>query len=739
MNGIKSVAKVVAATAAAGALLTATVAGAAFAADFGSFPAPFVKDGKFDGKVVVGANAQTADVVGAIGVAAALGQAAWMEGTATGTGKATVSVASADGVSGEVLLGQAVYDATDFSGKLSLKNSRFAALKKWTGSDLKYKDTTTELAAHQEINVSTGVKVDHGETDAAAGKWYLKVPSSALTVKMVFDDAFNESKGDVVFDMFGKELTLEGVGSGSITVSSGSKYSVSLDNPTFTDSVSGATITFKGADTNGAKAYVTVTNAGVTDTAVLDADVEKTVAGVALKATDIFRMSDTSMFASVTVGSKLSDDISEGEKFLSEANWEMYDVVDANSATTLTSFTVAYAPSSTLYLAPGEKLSGLFNGFDLIAQEQVVPDTAYTAKITVSKEASPNIFRDSTTKDTSAAGLKFTFPKADVAALAVPGYEVMNDGTTAIYLDTVIAGGNVTGTLTYYNDTTDATAGAYVFAVNNTLPLFNLTYGDTKVNFKLTYDTSVTNLAQIQVNVVDAQAVKSESFKFNVSLTGGNINQIAQGTNDPNGNDLVYTGTASSSKGDFEYEYQTEYGLKIDAPKTTLKTEKVLFTVPNEPQKFVVVLGKDATVQEQIAAGQTGAKSKVKIEAITVDGAKTASKVPITATVAVLDTEVADAKADNLLLFGGPSVNKLVKQLGGMYADANTYNGVGKLYFVQNAFGGSNAAVVVAGWDAENTRAAAYVLAHYDSYASSLAGKTEVTVNGKDVTSLTVA
>jgi len=42
MNGVKAVAKVVAATVAAAGMLTATVAGAAFAADFGSFPAPFV-------------------------------------------------------------------------------------------------------------------------------------------------------------------------------------------------------------------------------------------------------------------------------------------------------------------------------------------------------------------------------------------------------------------------------------------------------------------------------------------------------------------------------------------------------------------------------------------------------------------------------------------------------------------------------------------------------------------------
>ncbi|MFH0961475.1 MAG: S-layer protein [archaeon] len=732
MNGVKAVARAVAATVASAAMLGATVAGAAFAADFGGFPAPFVQNGAFNGKLVVGANAMPADVVGAIGIAAALGQSAFTAGTATGTGKATVSVSSADGIRGEVLLGQQVYDADDFSGKLPLKNNRFSALKKWTGSDLKYKDTTTEIAAHQEIEIdSSGIQVARGDSDAAAGKFYLKVPSSELKVKMVFDTVFNESLGDVVFDLLGKEITLEAVGTDSVTVSAGTKHSVSLDNPTFTDSASGATVTFKGADTNGAKAYVTVTTGSTTDSAVLDSGVEKTVAGIALKATDIFRMSDTSMFSTLTVGNKLSDDISTGEKFLGEANWELLTLT--STATTLTSFTVAYTPSSTSFLAPGEKLSGLFGGFDLKVDSQLVPDSSLVTGFAITKETSPNIYRDnSTLRDTSAAGLKFVFPKADVAQL-VNGTDIKNDGTTGVYLDTAYAGATLTSTLTFYPDTTDATAS--YLAVSNSSNLLVLTYSDTKVRIGIV--PSSATLANVTVNVTKTDGTSSELFYATVTLASGDVSQIAQGTGDPNSNDLVYTGsiTSATTKGTFEYPYYTDFGVKIETPKTDLKAERVRFSVPSEPNKYVVILGKDTTIQEQIAAGQTGLLSKVKIDAITVDGATTMSKVPISAPVAVLDTEVTDRDM-NMVLVGGPSVNSLVKALGGVYASAATYSGVGKLFWVDGGLSAGKAVVVVAGWDADNTRAAAYVLANYDKHA--LAGKTEVTVTGKELSSLTV-
>ncbi len=235
--------------------------------------------------------------------------------------------------------------------------------------------------------------------------------------------------------------------------------------------------------------------------------------------------------------------------------------------------------------------------------------------------------------------------------------------------------------------------------------------------------------------------VPAGAVVLNVSVTaasGTGFTKIGQGQGVTTtlATDIFY---GSDPIGDKDYEYWTSYGAVLSAPKTTLPNSEVVLKVPSEQNKYTVIIGKETTVKEQIAAGMTGPLSKVSIDSISVEGAKTAVKAPITAPVAVLDTEVSDDTGSNLVLVGGPSVNSLVKKLGGMYADANTYKDVGKLFWVDGAFGGAKTAVVAAGWDADNTRAASYVLAHYDSNAGSLAGKVEVTITGKDVNSLSLS
>jgi hypothetical protein len=88
MNVKKAIQKIVA----LGSGLTmigATIMGAT--ADLGDYPAPFVQDGVFAGKIIVGSEAATSDVLGAIDISASL-QAASKVGVSTGTAAATTTV-----------------------------------------------------------------------------------------------------------------------------------------------------------------------------------------------------------------------------------------------------------------------------------------------------------------------------------------------------------------------------------------------------------------------------------------------------------------------------------------------------------------------------------------------------------------------------------------------------------------------------------------------------------------------
>ncbi len=73
-------------------MVGATVLSATAAADLKEYPAPFVKDGKFNAVIVVGDSAQSSDVVGSIDVANSLQFAAKVKKTVTSSGGGQVSV-----------------------------------------------------------------------------------------------------------------------------------------------------------------------------------------------------------------------------------------------------------------------------------------------------------------------------------------------------------------------------------------------------------------------------------------------------------------------------------------------------------------------------------------------------------------------------------------------------------------------------------------------------------------------
>jgi hypothetical protein len=218
--------------------------------------------------------------------------------------------------------------------------------------------------------------------------------------------------------------------------------------------------------------------------------------------------------------------------------------------------------------------------------------------------------------------------------------------------------------------------------------------------------------------------------------------------------DAVYNSTLPStptqlvSKTDYniwlgtkDKDFITTYGIKVPAVKSKVEsgTGSLELQVPELQDKVAIFVGKSGkTSYTGKTVGDT--ISGVTIDAINVAEAKKATTVAITLPVAAVDTEVTEPTKDDLILVGGPSVNSLVAQLGLTKEDFKKgETGVGKLVFKANAFGGEKSAIVVAGWDAENTRASAWVLAHYKTYTDNLKDKTDVTVTGTGTTGLEVA
>jgi hypothetical protein len=164
--------------------------------------------------------------------------------------------------------------------------------------------------------------------------------------------------------------------------------------------------------------------------------------------------------------------------------------------------------------------------------------------------------------------------------------------------------------------------------------------------------------------------------------------------------------------------------LKIFNPDSNAPSDKYKISVPseygsNDFQVFVTI-GGSGTSSTTSSSGKT--------------------LVPITTSVTKLDTEVGAAeKAKNLVLVGGPAVNRLTAEAMGLaypaYGSASGITeGTAMISVIDDAFTAGKAAVIVAGYEAENTRLATSVL---QQAATKLAGvsASSVTVHGASVAS----
>jgi hypothetical protein len=258
--------KILTAGALSAVMLGATIG---FAATLADYPSPFIEDGRVNTLVVVGERAATADVVGAINLAARLGSEVGIEGTCP----------ACPAVEGVTTLRGGVQIASD-----ALKpfiNTEFANVKSTiTSTDLPDllgtktftdKDGTT-ITYYEQILLGDQ-KVLYGKgTDFTNPDLYVSFSSSnPYTLRILFIGGLALSKVDTTskITLFGKEYTF-----GSETNATNKKielYSttgattITLDEvgESQTVTVGGKTLTFelKGWSSDGTKAYLYVNGA----------------------------------------------------------------------------------------------------------------------------------------------------------------------------------------------------------------------------------------------------------------------------------------------------------------------------------------------------------------------------------------------------------------------------------------------------------------------------------------------
>jgi hypothetical protein len=192
-----------------GATMLAGTAAMALAYDLSSYPEPFVKNGVFTGKLVIGEKASVVDVLGATDIAAALQRDAGVKVTAAAGATTVAGGVALDLTSDRINLGQGIK-------KTSLTNTDFPDLLQ--GMDFT-NDAGTTYPYTQEIDLNTattGGKLDFAKyssnNDPALGFQLGTTSANYLyKAKVTFSTVVNltdsNSKGQVI-TLFGKDYTI---------------------------------------------------------------------------------------------------------------------------------------------------------------------------------------------------------------------------------------------------------------------------------------------------------------------------------------------------------------------------------------------------------------------------------------------------------------------------------------------------------------------------------------------------
>jgi len=724
-------------------MIGATLAGAAFAnttGDLGDYEDLVMSDGIVDTMFVVGANAATADVVSAIGMASSLGNLqAYEEVTTTIT-----EVVDVTGLKRHVELDNTGNNAYEFGGSAAstdkLGPAGYASGDGVVDYLYSYKDkgpiyvNGTDKYWHEEIVVdNTKLNPIRDSLSSDEGDKYdevmLKVGANALAYQYVFDTPIPaaELKGKKIYFM-GKEYTVISVDNSQIKLGSETAEVVLTSTDSGTN-VGDVEVSLGGLYSTGAngnyKAKLTVTHSGTTETKYVTSGATDTIAGVEVfvKNAVVTTTGTNEGEAQLIVGANILK-IEDGNYLKlgdgTETTWqvaittggsgyEKIKVVDTEARISSGSTNSVLYPSDVV-TSPMDLFSLSFNGLtDKYGGEPMFVDVDVTP----------------TTRDLDRDGTA----QSVIRVRTPSGESISYTDTDGISRTTNELWVNVTEDVVndysrfYYRD---PTSNSLSYAKVDAAPYVKLTTSNT---LGLTY-TNVT--ATDGYFTVTEPALATAGDVYNVTAE--------------------YNSTAASGMGQFEdidgaagdyYMYYDNYGSTdisrfmaddtSDATPATRDYYTTWGTIVDGAGHTLISL---RVPQEQLFAEyMLGVKS---VTGGTEETTMISKPVTLPTTISKIDSELSDSdrKNYNLILVGGPAVNTLVNELQVVGKLTNTfkYDGVKgavidepgefSIELIKDAFVEGKFAMVVAGYDREGTAAAGNMIANFADNKDALDGKT---------------
>jgi hypothetical protein len=685
MNMKKTVKKMSAILAGA-TMVGATVMGA-MAYDLSDYPSPFIQDGFFTGKIVVGEKAAPADIMGATDIAAAI-QADSKTPVSTGG-----SVEVAGGKTEEVALGGNL----NTSGFLSLDNNDVSSLNEGTLT-IDIDGESNDYDFHEEIGFTSGATIDTGLTatnkdeDFKDGV-YLLLQKGSIKYNYVFDDNLqagnyiNDSTDDepITIEFLGKELEIIGATATTMTVQVGETLYVENGQKV---TVAGKEVTLVRVGDDSAIVSV----GGVQQTITVGNT--KTVGGLRVKVKDTFNDEGvTNDAATLIVGAESTKTYADGDEFIGQDEddpiW-VWDLAGLTGATPtigiLYDQTVDDITDDPITIGQSLSLPNDFAKVELVSLNQ----NDYK-KYTIGTSTGETLYSAAGVEEHSSAKvITFTAAGGDQDAFTVGGQDT---DAIALYY-------NVSGTQlqVYYKDHDDANKFKLASSgnlsanvdINN---LFTIQYKDSN-DITVDWDATTATSGNLTIDLSAGTDVK-----VSAELSNNAFEYLGASDGDTEtGGDVSYGAKDISG---WEENTMTDKGLILYAYDISASKDEFSFGVPKEYTDFNVNVA---------VVGGSGSVSRVSGDT----GAYMINPLPVGST--VLDKDAMNLIGNTpLIVVGGPSINTVAADLMGnpTREQINTMftPGVGKikLYAAQNA-------LLVAGYEAQDTLGASYVLAQYGKY-----------------------
>ncbi len=763
-TAIKRIAAITTTSVMLGASMFAGVA----AADLADYPAPFVTNGKWVGLVVVGADAAPADVIGAADIAATLAQAATT--TVAGSGATT----TVGGKTFDVTLGRYLGTPSQGGFDPELQDDDIAGMQDteitFQGSSYDISDEIVLRNATMPMGTRAGptggpqvmTSLTSSDDDYKDGV-FIETEKKALGYYYQFDSAINISKAStsepLAIKFLGKNLKITAVALGAST-NAETQFTARVGEEVFLNV--GDTVTIEGKK-------ITLKNVGSASTNPVIVDVDgvvetvtgtETVNGIELSVSDTF-FSDAlaERSATLVVGKDAVETYNTGDKFVvpcgaawhrvgckkEDPDW-IWDTANltANAATVLTSGSGPILGILSNYIindnsdnpiTVGGKYDFPSGGFAVTFDKLTIPDDRYVT-ITVRFDGSADFSQAGVSfgGQTSEPSFAIEADKSETLKVTRGG---VNKKVSQIWISANDSDFNLTDV--FYKDPADnkvKLAATYNTTLSTTrgnasMEFAQVEYEDTKstnVALQLTRGgssdggTGTYNPMNLTLDIVDDNGYitdQTDDITVWLGTDGtGEFDTLGATANTEEAEEVRWNSSARFGStnvllGSKDENHRNQYGIIIVDPKSNGASNRAKFRIPADVVRAKVsVVGPETTVTTSGGAVQVSSVAGVPI--------------------AKLDTEVTDRTAFHSILVGGPAVNRLTAAaMGKAYPSTGSDSGVPEnaamLRLVENAFGGTKTALVVAGWSASNTRDASTVLKDYMSYADRLKGK-DVTV-----------